>query len=370
MFKFIRDFFGYKQFFNIKGFGAWLNSSIKNRAIFVYSTATFSIFVRYCLYSLHHNCWLPDFVTFYSALFSYSCATICLLIFGVLKSVTLGDLIRGFIDIGRIHENKIRNKKFRELVAETHNAHNSFKVYSRNQLVTFAVSFFLLSASSGTSAALHISICVLLYNIWVLFNILYFAWCIHLTPVPENLKTIRPCWLVKWDNFNDSLILMNGAGNVINESVTGSGLGKKILGRASKAVVKSFHYVTDSKNTLTIISGLVAAGGIIAGVDYTSAEASHRTSYATRAFEVNENGTYSPDPDTRVKAAALRRRGVGLLDCCEPDSRRLNPELVENKYGEVKPYETKRYLALEEKASALERENRKLRLDLEDPGLK
>jgi hypothetical protein len=57
---------------------------------------------------------------------------------------------------------------------------------------------------------------------------------------------------------------------------------------------------------------------------------------------------------------------------------------VENKYEIARPYESKRYLALEEKATALEEkataleekataleeENRKLRLNLEDPGLK
>nr|NP_042539.1 ORF83 [Acanthamoeba castellanii]AAD11832.1 ORF83 [Acanthamoeba castellanii]AOS85731.1 ORF83 [Acanthamoeba castellanii] len=47
MFKFVRDFFENKQSFNIKTFAIWLNSSIKNRAIFVYSMATFSILVRY-----------------------------------------------------------------------------------------------------------------------------------------------------------------------------------------------------------------------------------------------------------------------------------------------------------------------------------
>jgi hypothetical protein len=127
--------------------------------------ATFSILVRYVLYSFHHDYWLPDFVTLYSALFSYSCATICLLVFGVLKSVTLGDLIRRFIDIDRIRENKIRDERFRELVAETHNAHDSFKIYSRNHLLTFVASFFLLSVSSGTGFALYVSVCVLLYNL-------------------------------------------------------------------------------------------------------------------------------------------------------------------------------------------------------------
>jgi hypothetical protein len=157
---------------------------------------------------------------------------------------------------------------------------------------------------------------------------------------------------------------MNGGG-VVNESISGSGLGKKLLWGASKVATKSFNYVTDTKNTPTIISCLVGVGTIIAGADYTSAEANQRTSYVTRAFEVNENGTYSPDPDTRSKAAVLRRRGIDLSDCCEPQTRCLNPELVENKYEIVRPFESRRYLTLEEKASALEEENRKLRLNLD-----
>ena len=65
----------------------------------------------------------------------------------------------------------------------------------------------------------------------------------------------------------------------------------------------------------------------------------------------------------------MRRRGIDLSDCCEPRSKCLNPELVENKYETFRPYETKRYLTLEGEKIALEEENRKLRLDLEGPYL-
>jgi hypothetical protein len=97
------------------------------------------------------------------------------------------------------------------------------------------------------------------------------------------------------------------------------------------------------------------------------AEASHRTTSVTKVLEYFSNGTYSRDPDTRVKAAALRRRGVGLTDCREPGTRYLNSELVENKYEKFRPYETRRYLTLEQekitreqKVSALEKENKSL----------
>lgn len=124
MFKFINELKDKK--YTIKEFVNWLNYSIWNRAIFVYTLATLSIVVRYCFYSLHHDSWLLNFVTFYSAIFS----TPLLFFFGVLKNVIFSEYIRRFADIG-ILENRLRAEKFRELVVEIHNAHNSFKVYSR-----------------------------------------------------------------------------------------------------------------------------------------------------------------------------------------------------------------------------------------------
>lgn len=376
MFKFIKGFEN-KQFFNIKGLGVWLNSSIKNRAIFVYSMATFSILIRYCLYSLHHGSWLVDSVTFYSALFSYTIASVFLFLFGVLKNVTFGDYVRKFIDIDRIRENRIRAEKFRGLVVETHNAQKYFKIYSYDAGLTFGISLMLLTKSSGTSFACVVTPLVIIYNLWWLYNVLYFAKCMNATPVPDELKTIKPAWLRGLEDYNKNLVLMNGVGTAAGESVVGSGLSKKVIGKVSKATSRSVNYLTDITNLPTILKVTAGVGTAIFTLDDASANASHKTSYLSRAFEVNDNGTYSPDPDTRSKAAALRRRGVDLLDCCEPNSKCLNSELVENKYELVRPYESKRYLALEEKATALEEkataleeENRKLRLNLEDPGLK
>lgn len=163
---------------------------------------------------------------------------------------------------------------------------------------------------------------------------------------------------------------MNGIGTAADSPAAGSGLSKRVIGKVSKATSRSFNYLTDIRNLPTILKVTAVVGTAVFGLDDVSASSSQKTSYLTRAFEVKGNGTYSPDPDTRSKAAALRRRGVDLLDCCEPNTKCLNPELIENKYEVVRPYETKRYLALEEKAIALEQENRKLRLNLEDPGLK
>ncbi len=362
--------------YTIKKFADWLNFSIWNRAIFVYTSATINIFARYCFYSLYHGSWLPNSVTFYSVIFSYTLATFCLIVFGVLKSITFGEFIRKFVDLDRIRENKIRAEKFSELVVETHKAHNSFKVYSRSPWLTFSISFLLLNMSSGKSIGIYVSVSVVLYSLWVLFNTFYFARCMHATPVPEELKTIKPRWLIRLEDYNNRVNLMNGAGSVVTESATESGLVKRIVNKASAVTSKSFNYLADSRNATVIIRNLIGAGTFIAGIDYAFAEANQKTSYVYRALESSSNSTYSPDPDTRSKAAALRRRGIDLSDCCEPKSRRLNPELVENKYEAFRPYETKRYLtlegekiALEEKAKALEEENRKLRLNLEGPSL-
>ena len=376
--KIIKDFFNKKQVY-VKVYSDWLNYSIWNRAIFVYTAASFSVFVRYVLYSVHNGFWLPNSLTLYSAFFSYTVATFFLLLFGVLRNITLSDYMKKFIDIDRIRENRIRNQKFMELVAETHNAHSSFKFYSYNPFLIFGISFFLVSWSSNMGFGVLVSSLVSLYGMLLLINLFYFARCIYLTPVPEDLKTIRPAWLVKLNNFNDNLTLMNGVANAVTESATGSGLGKRILNKISSTVSRSFNYATDTKNARVVISSLALASSVIVGVDYTSAEASQRTSYLTRVFEFGENGTYSTDPDTRSKAAALRRKRVDLLDCCESNSCCLDAELVENKYEMIRPYETNRYLileqekaifeqkatALEQKATALEEENRKLRLNLE-----
>jgi len=153
---------------------------------------------------------------------------------------------------------------------------------------------------------------------------------------------------------------MNGACNVVSES-TASDLSKKILNSASKAASKSVNYVTDSRNTFTIIRALVMICGAIASIDYVFAGGNQRTSYGTRGFGSWEWYLFTRSW-IRSKAAALRRKGIDLSDCCEPNSKRLNPEFVENKYEIVRPHESRWYLALEE-------ENRKLRLGLEGPFL-
>ena len=349
MLKFVK---GFTKKFNIESFGIWLNASIKNRALFVYSTATLSILIRYVLYSLHQDSWLPNSFTFYSALFSYTVASVVLLFIFFFKSAVFGDYLKGVIDIDRIRENRVRTEKFRKLVVETYKAEKSFKIYSSSYGFTFSVSLMFLAMTSGTPAAATACFLVLGYNIWKLFNILYFARCMYKTPVPEDLQTVKPGWLLRLEDSNKGLFLMNGSGNVVGG--VGSGFSQKVIKGAAKAAIKSYNYLTDVKNLPTIIKVSGGAGTAIFGLDYMAAEGAHRTSYATKAAELQQAGTYSPDPDTRSKAAALRRRGIDLLDCCEPNSKCLNSELVENKYELVRPYETKRYLAFEEQALVFE----------------
>jgi hypothetical protein len=156
------------------------------------------------------------------------------------------------------------------------------------------------------------------------------------------------------EDFDKSLTLMNSVPVV--EAASGSGLTQKVLKIASKAASKSTVYLTDTKNLPQILKAAGLVAGSIFSFDYVLAEASHRTTSVTKVLEYYSNGTYSPDPDTRAKAAALRRRGVGLTDCCEPGTRYLNSELVENKYETFRPYETRRYLTLEQEKITLEQE--------------
>jgi len=108
---------------------------------------------------------LPNSVTLYSAIFSYSGATFCLIVFGVLKNVTFGNYIRRFVDIDRIRENRIRVKKFTELVVKTHNAQKYFKIYSYNAGLTFIFSFTFITQSSGTPFAYVVQPLVVIYNL-------------------------------------------------------------------------------------------------------------------------------------------------------------------------------------------------------------
>ncbi len=79
--------------------------------------------------------------------------------------------MKKFIDIDRIRENRIRNQKFMELVAETHNAHSSFKFYSYNPFLIFGISFFLVSWSSNMGFGVLVSSLVSLYGMLLLINL-------------------------------------------------------------------------------------------------------------------------------------------------------------------------------------------------------
>jgi len=124
----------------------------------------------------------------------------------------------------------------------------------------------------------------------------------------------------------------------------------------SNGYKRSYSYVTTPSNlpVVAFVGGSIVTA--IGGSDYIFAEANGRTTIITRVVESATNGTYSPDPDTRSKASALRRKGVNLLDCCEPNSRCLDIDLVENKYEALKPYEPLRYRSLEQQNSSFEQQ--------------
>ena len=148
---------------------------------------------------------------------------------------------------------------------------------------------------------------------------------------------------------------MNGPVSEVASSVAG-GARLKTLKQVSGVIRRSAAYMVEPKNfpTIRFYGGFIIT--ILGCSEYGCSEANTQTSISTRLIEAACNGTYSPDPDTRSKAALLRRKGVNLLDCCEPGSRRLDPDLIEDKYEVVKPYEPIRYRLIEQKATSLEQE--------------
>jgi hypothetical protein len=152
------------------------------------------------------------------------------------------------------------------------------------------------------------------------------------------------------DDLNNSTYLVTGSGTAVSEA--SGGVVKKIINNVSNGYKRSHTYVTTPSNLPFV--------GFVGGSDYIFADANGRTTITTRVVEAATNGTYSPDPDTRSKASALRRKGISLLDCCEPNSKRLDSDLVDIKYEEVKPYEPLRYRLLEQQNSSLKDEVEKL----------
>jgi hypothetical protein len=160
------------------------------------------------------------------------------------------------------------------------------------------------------------------------------------------------------DDLNNSTYLVTGSGTAVSEA--SGGVVKKIINNVSNGYKRSYTYVTTPSNLpfVAFVGGSLITA--IGGSDYIFADANGRTTITTRVVEAATNGTYSPDPDTRSKASALRRKGISLLDCCEPNSKRLDSDLVDIKYEEVKPYEPLRYRLLEQQNSSLEQQNSSL----------
>lgn len=180
------------------------------------------------------------------------------------------------------------------------------------------------------------------------------------TSIPDELKHVYPKWVLEPGvyDLNNSTYLVTGSGTVAVEA--SGGVVRKIINNVSNGYKRSYTYVTTPSNlpVVAFVGGSIVTA--IGGSDYIFAEANGRTTITTRVVESATNGTYSPDPDTRFKASALRRKGVSLFDCCEPNSRCLDSELVDSKYEEVKPYEPLRYRLLEQQNSSLRGEVEKL----------
>ena len=83
--------------------------------------------------------------------------------------------------------------------------------------------------------------------------------------MPEDLKTIKPTWLLRLEDSNKDLFLMNGAGNVVGGGA-GSGFSQKVIKSASKAATKSYNYLADAKNLPTIMKVSAGVGTFIFGL--------------------------------------------------------------------------------------------------------
>jgi hypothetical protein len=214
------------------------------------------------------------------------------------------------------------------------------------------------------------SIC---YNIWVISHVWCFRKYMLDTPVPPDLQHIKPLWVrnLELSDKKNNIYLVTGAGSGISEAASGTGIGKRVVKNVLGFYRSSVSYVFEPKNlpVVSFVAGAVITA--VGGSDYLFAEANGRTTITTRVVETATNWTYSPDPDTRSKASALRRKGLNLLDCCKPNSVCLDSDLVENKYEEVKPYEPLRYRSLEQQVLSLQEENERLKVgkDLKKPSV-
>lgn len=298
---------------------------------------------------MYNNCWSLDSVTFYSIFASFGYATLILFVFGILKSVNLFGFVRKFIDIDRIRQNRVRFEKFKKLTAEKHNAERGLKAFSSSAFLNFWICFLLINMAFKTGLLVPVTLGCISYHLWIPYHALIFRKYLQNTPVPEDLVHVPPRWVREADarELRNSMYLVTGTGTVVSEASSSSVI-KRVVNSVSNCYRLSYSYVTKPSN-LSFVA-------FVGGSDYIFAEANGRTTITTRIVESATNGTYSPDPDTRSKASALRRKGVNLVGCCEVNSRCLDSDLVDAKYEEVKPYGPARYRILEQQNSSLREE--------------
>ncbi len=320
-------------------FTVWLNASLVNRAVFSYTIATLNIVVRQFLYFWSTNTWIIDSFFYKSVIFSYVSATFALLVFGVIKNCDLSKYSKKIFDIEKFRENKRRRELFAKIVADKYNAHGAKRYYSESIAPNIIFVMCLSTITQHTPPGVFISICSVLYIFWILGNLFYFDRCMAATPVPDELKTLMPNWVIRLQEYNKNLQLITGTTNSAAESAVNSSWPKRAATNAVKRITQatsdSASYLLDTRNLPQIIKTSVGALGVLVGIDYAFSECNSRTSIVTRFLEYNLKGQYSIDPDARIMANKLRDRGVDISDCCVEGTNSLDPMLVETRYEAV-----------------------------------
>jgi len=79
--------------------------------------------------------------------------------------VNFSNLIRKFIDIDRIRQNKVRFAKFKKLTAEKHNAQRSLKAFSSSAFLNFSTCFLLINMTFKTALLVPVTLGCIAYHL-------------------------------------------------------------------------------------------------------------------------------------------------------------------------------------------------------------
>lgn len=95
---------------------------------------------------------------------SFAYATLILFVFGIFKVINFSNLLRKFIDIDRIRENRIRFAKVKELTAKKHKAQRSLKVFSSSAFLNFSTCFLLMNMTFKTDLLIPVTLGCIAYH--------------------------------------------------------------------------------------------------------------------------------------------------------------------------------------------------------------